>query len=126
MNIDEKTIESRIREYQLELAVLRQAHDQMVATFQQQQTQFNERVGQNQNRFQQLTGAIGELEQLKQTFQVKETDNENEPMLSSGVGGIGEPPIYRDPVHRPDRRPGGDRRFDLGHRTMDKPDPAAG
>lgn len=75
MNIDLKTIEERIKEYQVELAVLRQAHDQMVAVAQQQQQEFQNRVAQNQNRFQQLSGAIAELEQLKATCQPKESSN---------------------------------------------------
>ena len=74
--IDIVTIENRIREYQLELAVLRQNHEQMVAAHQQQQQKFNETVGANQNRFQQLTGAITELQQLRDTLQVKGDNNE--------------------------------------------------
>jgi len=66
--IDLETIEQRIRDYQIELSVLRTTHDQMVAVQEQSTKQFNERVQQNQVRFQQLTGIISELEQLKGTL----------------------------------------------------------
>lgn len=83
MNIDLTTIEKRIKENQLELAVLRQSHDQMVAVAQAQQQEFQQRVSQNQLRFQQLTGAIGELEQLRQSLLPKGTNNE-QPNAGSG------------------------------------------
>lgn len=61
-------IENRIREYQVELAVLRTSHEHMVAAQQKATETFNEKVNANQIRFQQLSGAIAELEDLKKEF----------------------------------------------------------
>jgi uncharacterized protein involved in exopolysaccharide biosynthesis len=57
-------IDERIKELLLEKAVLQQTHEQMVAAFQQQQQEFQRRVAENQNRFQQIQGALAELEKL--------------------------------------------------------------
>ena len=82
-NINLDTIENRIKEYQLELAVLRQNHDQMVAVKQQQDQEFQQRVAANQNRYQQLTGALAELDLL-----LKES------------GGEVKPPVNDEPAKR--------------------------
>jgi hypothetical protein len=52
-----ETIKKRIEENRAELAILQAKHDAMVADF-------NNKVGLNQNRFNQLSGAIAELELL--------------------------------------------------------------
>ena len=77
--IDLETIEQRIRDYQIELSVLRTTHDQMVAVQEQSTKQFNERVQQNQVRFQQLTGIISELEKMQTELQ---TENNGELTLT--------------------------------------------
>jgi hypothetical protein len=62
--IDKKSIEERIKEYRIEQACLQQQHEVMIAKFQQTEQEFRQRVGANQSRFQQIAGAIAELEQL--------------------------------------------------------------
>jgi len=112
MNIELSTIEERIKEYRMELVVLQQTHNQMVALKQQQDTEFQQRVVVNQNRYQQLTGAIGELEQLKQKLQV--TGDNNEPHTDSGT----KPDTPLDRVPHTDRRNRHHRGADLRHRAV--------
>lgn len=64
MTIDVETVEERIRDCQVELATLQLSHDQMIATHNAAVKVFEEQVRMNQNRFQQLTGVIAELEKL--------------------------------------------------------------
>ena len=81
MNITKETIEQRVRDYQVEQAVLTQSHEAMVSTFNQRQQEFNSRVAQNQNRFQQIAGAIAELTQLRHSLEaVPVADNGDEPI----------------------------------------------
>jgi DNA anti-recombination protein RmuC len=57
-------IELRIADLRAELQALNNGHDQMVAEKQKTDEEFQKRVTQNQNRFQQLIGAIAELENM--------------------------------------------------------------
>jgi hypothetical protein len=65
-------ITERITELQIERATLQQTHDQMIAAHQEATKQFQERVAANQNRFQQIAGAIAELEALQKDGQQEE------------------------------------------------------
>ena len=62
-------IAERITELQIERAALQQNHDAMIAAHQETVKVFQERVAQNQNRFQQIAGAIAELEALQKDGQ---------------------------------------------------------
>jgi hypothetical protein len=64
-------IDERITELQIERATLQQNHDAMIAAHQEAAKQFQERVAQNQARFQQIAGAIAELEALQKDGQEK-------------------------------------------------------
>lgn len=65
-------IELRISQLRAELQALNNAHDKMVADKAAADQAFSQRVTQNQNRFQQLVGAIDELENMLRESQ---TDN---------------------------------------------------
>jgi response regulator RpfG family c-di-GMP phosphodiesterase len=67
-----ETIENRIKDCQLELGILRTTHDQMTVDYNKATQVYNERTAINQARFQQLNGAIAELQKLKE-----ETVSEN-------------------------------------------------
>jgi hypothetical protein len=62
-------IEERITELRIESATLQQNHDAMIAAHQETVKLFQERVAANQNRFQQIAGAIAELEAIQKDGQ---------------------------------------------------------
>lgn len=64
--ITEDQIKAEIGKLQVEQASLQVQHDQMVRNFQQMQAEFQQRVAANQNRFQQITGAMANLQALLQ------------------------------------------------------------
>jgi len=76
-----EAIKKRIEKNQAELTVLQKGHDVMVSEFNRRQEEFNDRVKQNQNRFQQLAGAIAELELLLGTFE-QDLNGQDENKLS--------------------------------------------
>lgn len=55
--VTKETLEEQITQKQSELETLKSAHDQMVRDYQQQ-------IVQNQSQFQQLTGALSQLQEL--------------------------------------------------------------
>jgi len=60
-----KTIEERINKLRAELQNLNNRHDAMVEENKRINQEFGQAVQQNQNRFQQLVGAIAELETMQ-------------------------------------------------------------
>lgn len=62
--MDASLIKERIEKLKLEQFELNKAHDFMVEQNNARQTEFNAQVTRNQQRFQQLGGAIAELETL--------------------------------------------------------------
>jgi len=58
-------IDDRLITLKIELATLQQTHQQMVEVKQKQDEEFRQRVADNQARFQQLNGAIQELEAIQ-------------------------------------------------------------
>jgi chromosome segregation ATPase len=80
IDINITTIEERIKETNIELAMLQQSHDAMLAAYQQKEQEFRKRVGENQSRFQQLQGALKELERLRGQFEQKPpSDGQGQP-----------------------------------------------
>jgi TolA-binding protein len=77
--LDIDQISERIQANKLEMATLQQQFDQMVAAFNQAQTEHNQKVAQGQNRFQQLVGAVAELEHLKRQLEAPENNGEPAP-----------------------------------------------
>lgn len=65
--IKEEQIQEQITKLQTEQAALQTLHERMVANFQQTQAEFQQKVAGNQNRFQQITGAIAQLTELLQS-----------------------------------------------------------
>ena len=63
------TINDRITALKEEQLALTTRHDAMVAENQKANTEFQQVVSKNQVRFQQITGAIQELEALKKLFE---------------------------------------------------------
>jgi peptidoglycan hydrolase CwlO-like protein len=118
------TIEERIKKYNVDLAILKQNHDQMVAAFQQHQKEFQDKVAANQNRYQQLTGAIAELEQLKE-HQLKPQTN-NEPTTNTDSSGTTKPDAYPRRIPRHRHRAGDNLGAPVVHRKLDPPHPAPG
>ena len=78
MTIEHKTIQDRIKGLTAELRALEASHNSMVQENQQSQQKFQAQVGQNQTRYAQLTGAIGELQHMLKP----EGSKNNEPKLS--------------------------------------------
>jgi predicted nucleic acid-binding Zn-ribbon protein len=68
MQITKEQIQEKIGKLKIEQATLQAHHDNMVKSFQEQQAQFQQVVAGNQNRFQQITGAIAQLTELLATF----------------------------------------------------------
>lgn len=68
MQITKEQIQEKIGKLQIEQATLQTNHDNMVKSFQEQQSQFQQIVAGNQNRFQQITGAISQLTELLKSF----------------------------------------------------------
>jgi hypothetical protein len=58
-------IEERITELRIELFTLSRCHDDMIAENQRMNQEFQKRVADNQARFQQINGAIIELEAIQ-------------------------------------------------------------
>jgi phosphotransferase system IIB component len=58
-------IQARIDRLKIELADLSKIHDEQIEQNKLMNKVFQEQVAQNQARFQQINGAIAELEQLK-------------------------------------------------------------
>jgi hypothetical protein len=79
--IDIETIEERIKANLIERATLQANFDAMVARFNQQAENHNKTVAEGQQRFQQLSGALAELEQLKAAL--LKTENNGEPALKN-------------------------------------------
>lgn len=69
-------IEERINKLRVELQRLNNRHDAMVQENQRINQEFQQNVTKNQNRFQQLVGAIAELETMQAEAQ---TENGDEP-----------------------------------------------
>lgn len=67
--ITKESIQEQINKLQIERATLQTQHDAFVASFQQQQQNFNQVVAGNQNRFQQITGSLQSLTELLKTFE---------------------------------------------------------
>jgi len=63
--INEQTVEDKLNGLKAEVASLESTHNAMVAQMQKQQEGFQQTVANNQNRWQQLTGARAELEKLR-------------------------------------------------------------
>lgn len=84
--ITEEHIKTEIGKLRIELATLQGQHEQMVRNFQQTQADFNQRAVANQNRFQQISGAIANLTALL---------NPEEPSDN------GQPPAPRSRKQRP-------------------------
>jgi prefoldin subunit 5 len=76
-NIDEKTVNDRIKGLTAELQSLEATHNKMVQENQQSQQQFQAQVAQNQTRYAQLQGAIAELNQLKHPSKLKGNNNDD-------------------------------------------------
>lgn len=68
MQITKEQIQEKIGKLQIEQATLQTHHDNMVKSFQEQQAQFQQVVAGNQNRFQQIMGAIAQLTELLKSF----------------------------------------------------------
>lgn len=62
--ITEDTIKTEIEKLEREKADLKTIHETMVREDQQRQQVFQQAVVKNQNRFQQISGAIAQLQQL--------------------------------------------------------------
>lgn len=62
--IEEQKIQAEIEALEKELAGLKDAHSAMVKEEQARQQRFQQAVVSNQNRFQQLTGAVAHLRKL--------------------------------------------------------------
>lgn len=58
------TIQERIEKLKAEKTALTQAHEAMVQEQEKRHREFQQQVGKNQQRFQQLDGAITELESM--------------------------------------------------------------
>jgi hypothetical protein len=74
------TIQERINNLRVEQSILRERHDAMIAENSRANQQFQAAVQQSQNRFQQIAGAIAELEQMQ--AEAQETDGK-EPALAN-------------------------------------------
>lgn len=62
--ITKESIQEKIGKLQIEQATLQTRHDNIVKEFQVKQAEFQQVVTGNQNRFQQITGAIAQLTEL--------------------------------------------------------------
>jgi hypothetical protein len=85
--ITEDHIKKQLEKHRAELATLQVAHDNMVKSHQQRCENFNALVIQNQIRFQQLSGAISELEELLKP-QNEHTNNGDGDMPSDPVSRV--------------------------------------
>jgi hypothetical protein len=98
--MDATGMQSRIGQLRLELASLETSHERLVKDFQQ-------RVQQNQSRYQQLVGAIAELTQLIQHDNNPNSGSTQPDALFSGFPGpgnrfgeghpLGGPKLQRNP-----------------------------
>lgn len=77
MELTKEVIQEKIGKLQIESATLQTMHDNMVKKFQEQQALFQQTVQANQNRFQQITGAISNLTELLKALE--EPKNESPP-----------------------------------------------
>jgi uncharacterized protein YukE len=64
--ITKEQIQDQIDKLKTEGTALQAMHQDMVSEFQKTQAEFQQKVAINQNRFQQITGAISELTSLLQ------------------------------------------------------------
>jgi predicted nucleic acid-binding Zn-ribbon protein len=62
--INNQSVEEKIKGLQAEVASLESIHNAMVENFKKQDEQFRQAVQNNQNKWQQLTGAITELKKM--------------------------------------------------------------
>ena len=62
--ISKEQIEQKIKKHQNEIQLLRDQHAKIVADHQEATNRFTQTVTDNQNRFQQLTGAVAQLQEL--------------------------------------------------------------
>lgn len=76
--ITKEEIQERINKLTVEQAALQSRHDAMVKEHQDRTAQFQQIVAGNQNRFQQITGAIAQLTEMLQGVN-GETPPENPP-----------------------------------------------
>jgi hypothetical protein len=67
-------IEARITKLKAELHDHTNRHDQMIAEHQRSENEFNQQVIRSQTRYQQIAGAIAELELMLQESQEKNGD----------------------------------------------------
>jgi hypothetical protein len=82
--ITEEHIKTQLDKHRHELTLLQSRHENMVREYQQRSESFNAQVQHNQIRFQQLSGAIGELEALLEP-QNDNTDNGSNDSSRPGV-----------------------------------------
>jgi len=76
-------IEQRIIQLKAELHDLTQRHDGIVADHNRAEQEFNKAIVQSQNRYQQLAGAIAELELMQQRSRESNGDEPAEPVLTN-------------------------------------------
>lgn len=72
--ITKEQIQEKIGALRIEQATLQTLHDNMVQNFQQHQNEFQQKVSGNQARFQQITGALSQLTELLNTYDIPPTD----------------------------------------------------
>lgn len=62
--ITTEDIQNRIDNIQMEISILKESHDQMVAERNRTEQAFQQKALENQQRFQQLSGALNQLNDL--------------------------------------------------------------